>query len=420
MSERHTNNIDEILDIALNSGVMILQSGGETYRAEETMISIASSLGSSHASAFVTPTVVMLTCLDSRGKSHTRIERISGRTIDLGKIARVNALSRRLVSRGHNANLHQIEYCLKRIAKGSKHGSLSLIVATALASFCFAILFNGSLAEALVACLIGAVLRVVLFFIQPFKLSAFIISLIGGFVISVCSGLAVLTTFVPFSFTISIAVLMSLVPGLAIVNSIRDIISGDLVSGSARLLEAFIIAVALSLGAAGGLLLFPAGENWTASMFYLQSPVLAFAFSFFATASFAWFFYITRYDILWAALLGALGWTVYLFISKNFGNPLSAYMLGSLVVGLLAEFFAVVFKKPATVYIVPGIIPLVPGGGMYETMLMAVLGNGEAASSTGFRTLSAAAAIAVGIALASGVARLVANIRKPRLRKLLG
>lgn len=57
---------------------------------------------------------------------------------------------------------------------------------------------------------------------------------------------------------------------------------------------------------------------------------------------------------------------------------------------------------------------------MYETMLMAVLGNGEAASSTGFRTLSAAAAIAVGIALASGVARLVANIRKPRLRKLLG
>lgn len=420
MSDNLSNNIDEILDISLKSGVMILQSGGETYRAEETMISIASSLGASHSSAFVTPTVVMLTCLDSEGKSHTRIERISGRTIDLGKIARVNALSRRLVSRGKNANLHQIEYSLKRIARGSKHGTFSLIAATALASFCFTFLFNGSLPEALVACAIGAILRVVLFFVQPFKLSAFIISVIGGFLISVCSGFAVLILFIPFSFTVSIAVLMSLVPGLAIVNAIRDIISGDLVSGSARLLEAFIIAVALSLGAAGGLLLFPSGDNWTASMVYLQSPILAFTFSFFATASFAWFFYITRYDILWAALLGALGWTVYLYISKNFGNPLSAYMLGSLVVGLLAELFAVIFKKPATIYIVPGIIPLVPGGGMYETMLMAVLGNGEATSSTGFRTLSAAAAIAVGIALASGVARFVANIRKPRLRKLFG
>ena len=97
---------------------------------------------------------------------------------------------------------------------------------------------------------------------------------------------------------------------------------------------------------------------------------------------------------------------------------MSAYMLGSLVVGLLAEFCAVVFKKPATVYIVPGIIPLVPGGGMYETMLMAVLGNAESASATGFKTVSAAAAIAVGIALASGVARFITTIRKPRLRKL--
>ena len=70
----------------------------------------------------------------------------------------------------------------------------------------------------------------------------------------------------------------------------------------------------------------------------------------------------------------------------------------------------------ATVYIVSGVIPFVPGGGMYETMLYSTLGNMDAAARTGFQTLSAAAAIAVGIAVASSVARLAARFIKSRNR----
>jgi uncharacterized membrane protein YjjB (DUF3815 family) len=87
-------------------------------------------------------------------------------------------------------------------------------------------------------------------------------------------------------------------------------------------------------------------------------------------------------------------------------------MLGALCVGACSEFCAVLMRKPATVYIVPGIIPLVPGGGMYETMLFSVQGNMDAAAVTGFRTLTAAGAIAVGIALASSLARLAAKARQ--------
>jgi len=50
--------------------------------------------------------------------------------------------------------------------------------------------------------------------------------------------------------------LMQVVPGLAIVNSIRDIIAGDLVSGAARLLDAFMIAAGISVGSVLGILLF--------------------------------------------------------------------------------------------------------------------------------------------------------------------
>ena len=103
---------------------------------------------------------------------------------------------------------------------------------------------------------------------------------------------------------------------------------------------------------------------------------------------------------------------------RDYTGGTMGYFLGALCVGLLSESAAAIFKKPATVYIVPGIIPLVPGGGMYETMFAVVLGRKDAAAFIGFNTLIAAASIAVGVALASSLARLVGRIRNPAFRPL--
>jgi uncharacterized membrane protein YjjP (DUF1212 family) len=423
MSERDQDVNDDILDIALQAGAIILQSGGETYRAEETMISVAASLGAESASAFVTPTVVMLTCVDPDGKSHTRIQRISDRSINLGRIARVNELARRLAARTRKAcdtsslclsrNLRLVESMLGRIAGSPVHRALGVILATAFASFFFSLLFLGSIREASIAFLVGGAMRSVLYLVAPLGLSSFFISVVGGFIITFLSRGVVILGFAASSGNISIAVLMSLVPGLAIVNAIRDIIAGDLVAGSARLMEAFVIAAALSLGAAFGLMLFPAETSLASASVFLTSLAPAFVFAFLATASFAFFFNISRYDILWCSLAGAAGWVAYLSLASITGSQSAAYMTGALCVGILAELFAVIFRKPATVYIVPGIIPLVPGGGMYETMLMAVLGRMDDMAKVGFSALTAAGAIAVGIALASSFARLVSRIRRP-------
>ncbi len=416
MSGQWGETCDEILDIAVKAGMLVLQNGGETYRTEETMLSVATSLGADSASAFVTPTVVMLTCIDGVGKSHTRIQRINERSINLGKISRVNELSRRLLASGKGSSgpsrtLAQTESILSRISASGLHHPAGVVLATAFASLCFSLMFRGSFREAVAAFAIGAAMRLSLYLISPLGLSGFFVSVLGGFVISALSGLAVLSGFVGSSGNVSIAVLMSLVPGLAIVNAIRDIIAGDLVAGSARLMEAFVVAAALSLGAAFGLMPFPANHTYVSAILTLNSPIPAFVLAFFATASFAYFFHINRYDIFWSSLAGAAGWLIYLALSLYVGNQSAGYMAGALAVGLLAELFAVLFRKPATVFIVPGIIPLVPGGGMYETMLMAVLGKMDEVARVGFATLTAACAIAVGIALASSFARLVNRIR---------
>ena len=56
--------IDDIMDISLQAGVLVLENGGETYRAEETCVQIARAMGAGNASAFVTPTVVIVTVTD--------------------------------------------------------------------------------------------------------------------------------------------------------------------------------------------------------------------------------------------------------------------------------------------------------------------------------------------------------------------
>ena len=78
---------------------IILENGGETYRAEETMNRAALSLGAVVSESFVTPTVVMLSVQDNDKKTETIIHRVKKREINLGKIGSINALSRRISSR---------------------------------------------------------------------------------------------------------------------------------------------------------------------------------------------------------------------------------------------------------------------------------------------------------------------------------
>ena len=73
--------------------------------------------------------------------------------------------------------------------------------------------------------------------------------------------------------------------------------------------------------------------------------------------------------------------------------------------------FSYYYKNPATVFLILGILPLVPGGGMFFTMRAFVSGSVETALELGYTTLGAAGAIALGIAIVSVIARVYGKIR---------
>ena len=139
-----------------------------------------------------------------------------------------------------------------------------------------------------------------------------------------------------------------------------------------------------------------------------------------ATAAFALLFNLRGKDLPLAAIGGALGWAAATPLQAASGSQEVAYCAASVLIGIWAELVSAVQKRPAAVYIACGIIPLVPGSGMYYTMLEYVKGNSSKGLATGFATLQLAGAIAIGLALSGAASRLLSlrriagRIREPK------
>lgn len=126
--------------------------------------------------------------------------------------------------------------------------------------------------------------------------------------------------------------------------------------------------------------------------------VLQFIAAFFGTIAFSIMFCVPRQYYPWCGLIGGLGWITCWIIM----NPLSmSYFTGtfvaSAVVVLLSRICGVGLKCPATLFMLSGLFPLVPGVGIYWTVYSVITGDLVEASRYGRQTFGTAIAIVLGI-----------------------
>ncbi|WP_071458709.1 threonine/serine exporter family protein [Bacillus massilinigeriensis] len=238
----------DIMDACLLAGKVMLQSGAETFRVEDTMVRMASALGAGETYSYVTPTVIMFSA-SGRGEATTRLIRISARTTDLKKVAMVNSVSRKISTGELNLSDAWIE--LKEIEAARLTYSLFYqVFAAAIASGCFTVMFKGSWMDFLPSVAAGGA-----GFFSAIYLHRFVpIKFFSEFLASAMIGL------ISFAFIksglgqeldkIIIGSVMPLVPGLLITNAVRDLMAGHLVSGISKGAEAFLTAFAIGSGIA--------------------------------------------------------------------------------------------------------------------------------------------------------------------------
>lgn len=118
---------------------------------------------------------------------------------------------------------------------------------------------------------------------------------------------------------------------------------------------------------------------------------------------------IPRSLLIYASLNAAFSWLVMYGLAQSGLNSVAANFFGGIAVGTAAELLARVLRKPATIFVIPGFIPLVPGREAFTTMRYMVEGQYTQAWAMGALTVFTAGAIAFGIFVSVTVFRLAAS-----------
>lgn len=140
--------------------------------------------------------------------------------------------------------------------------------------------------------------------------------------------------------------------------------------------------------------------------------------AFTATLAFSILFNIERTKALLASLGGALSWLVYLTVFKYTGSDFGSLFMGSFAMGLYSEILARILKSPATIFYIPGFIPLVPGATVYYAVYELVSGNNEVGLNLFVLSLVKAAAITLGVLFSGAFVTMIQNAKKRNIIKV--
>lgn len=241
-TEKERIDEDEILDVVMEAGHILLENGAEIFRVEETMERIAKHYGVSQNNFIVLTNGIFIT-----GHFFAKMRQVpvqSGARLD--KVVAVNQLSREISEGKYTVDEARAKLKEIRNLKGKK--PILQIVASGLGSACFALLFGGTPVDAAAALVAGVLLYVFVLFVSTPYLSKIPGNVFGGAIVTL---ICILSYSLGFGDSLShmiIGAIIPLVPGLEFTNGVRDIAYGDYLSGFVRMLDAILVFVSIAIG----------------------------------------------------------------------------------------------------------------------------------------------------------------------------
>lgn len=237
---------EKVLSLALDLGKSMVKCGAEVNRVEETVIRVCYAYGMEKAQVFSIVSMILATVVDEESGAHSQMRRIYSYGVNFGRLEKLNSLSRRICKETPDIDVVRQE--LSDICIEEKNFKLKVCVGYMLAAASFTVFFGGTLLDALASVPIAAVIYLMQTYIRVKGASRLFFTALE----SAVAGLMALI-FVHFGFgnnpdMIMIGDIMLLIPGLMLINALREMMHGDLMSGLLRLLESVILAVAIAGG----------------------------------------------------------------------------------------------------------------------------------------------------------------------------
>ena len=401
----------QVLDVAAEAGHILLENGAEISRVEDIMSRISAHYGVDTGNFFILSNGIFTTGHPERvskaggqASTYANVEFIPIRGIQLSKVVAVNRLSYDIAA--DKIDLAGARARLKEIRSSAIKPVWERMLGIALGAAGFCGVFIGSWIDIASAFVVGLLLSFFMVFVSGRYLS----KIVGG----VCN--ALLSSILCIAFwrigfgnslaNIIIGAVMPLIPGVPFVNGVRDLANSDYLAGLTRLTDAMLtfatIAIGVSLsfmldGVLHGGVIELSGMTESPQTYSLWWQAVA---GFVGTLAFAILFGIDREHYMPAGVIGALGWVAYLVMYRYAGTtpPVSA-AVASAFLCLLARIAAIPFRSPAQVFIISGIIPLVPGAGIFWFTYYLTASQFDLSTQSGFMAIKVAVAIVLGIVL---------------------
>ncbi len=417
---------EDVAFIALEIGEHIQRSGGEIGRVEDTIKRICRAYGAIHVDAFALTSIIILS-VNFGERTVTRTRRISkGGTNNFSKLANLNQLSREVCATCPSKD--EVIERMQGISERTKHSVPLFLMAHVLTALGFCMYFGGNLVEAVFA----GVIALLMYFLHKLISGPHMNVIMAKLIICFFGGVStILITFLGnkagldlHADLIMIGTIMNVIPGVAFTNSLRDLLGGDLMTGILRFSEVLIDTVAIAGGYAMSLLLLK-NMVTTASAIdggFNETIVYRFIGAMICTFGLAFLYNLEWRSLPFAMLGAAIACLIFEFRLKfEGGNYFVSALLASMAVAAYSDIIAHVVKTPTTIFLIPGIVPMVPGGLLFNAMLSILDGNAENASAYGSRALFISLGITIGILAATFVFRtlwsVVDRIKHKKLQK---
>ncbi len=239
------NFAEYMLCLALDVAEGMLKNGGEVSRVEEAVERICRAYGAMHIEVFSIVSVVHASVRMPDGSYSAQMRRIRKSGTDLGKLESFNALSREICAT--RMPFDELEQKLSEIKARRSYPAWLTVLAMIAINASFTLFFGGTIRDTVVAGVIGAVVSI--FELFPKKnITGMAQTVISSFIISLLAAVSVMLGVGDNGSTIVIGSIMTLVPGLAFGTALRDLLIGDLATGSLRTLAAVLQALMIAFG----------------------------------------------------------------------------------------------------------------------------------------------------------------------------
>lgn len=133
------------------------------------------------------------------------------------------------------------------------------------------------------------------------------------------------------------------------------------------------------------------------------------------TLGFNILFHIRGKKLVFATLGGMISWAVFLALEPVLPSEAMRYFISAATITVYGEILARLEKTPTTTFLVPSIIPLIPGSALYYTMNYALNKQWSQFAHQAFYTLQLALSLAVGIIAVTTAVRLLTALLHKRI-----